>query len=494
MADRPGAAGDSEEVSVRDRWGGRGTLRHPCARVRPLVAALAVVILGASLAACTKDAPEAQPPAPTSESAKPVILRFGVFGPPEEVATYEALADFYDAEGVIVEVSSWADRDEAARAFRSGAPLPDVFLVSQRDLAWLTERGLTQPVNELLDERGMNFGDSYSREAITAFAQENELTCMPYAISPMVMYLNTDLVDFDRMARRGLPVPEDPARWDFEQFTAAAQAATRPGKRSRGLYIEPSLAGLAPFIYAGGGQVFDNNQEPTSLAFSAGDTQAALEVTLDLLRDAPLTPTPEQLAKNDPLTLFENGRLGMIAGFRNLVPELREVPGLNFDVMPIPSIARTATVGDVTGMCLSAETQHVSEAADFLLYVLSDEAVSRVARQGYMVPANVAVATSDAFLQPGRMPVNARVFNAGVRRIEIFPLLESWSALEMAVAADIEDLVTVPLLDEQTMQDITGRIDLDSQAVLSPPEPSPSESASESTSPSGSASGDADGG
>ena len=43
----------------------------------------------------------------------------------------------------------------------------------------------------------------------------------------------------------------------------------------------------------------------------------------------------------------------MITGSRALVPELREVPGLEFDVMPIPSIDGQATVGEITGLCVS---------------------------------------------------------------------------------------------------------------------------------------------
>ena len=36
-----------------------------------------------------------------------------------------------------------------------------------------------------------------------------------------------------------------------------------------------------------------------------------------------------------------------------MVPELRAVPGLDFDVMPMPSLGTSATVGSLTGLCLS---------------------------------------------------------------------------------------------------------------------------------------------
>ena len=86
---------------------------------------------------------------------------------------------------------------------------------------------------------------------------DDELQCMAYSVSPMVIYYNTDLVDFDKMERRGLDVPaadEDGVRdrWTLAEFAAAAQFASRRGDR-RGVWIDPTLQGLAPFIYSGGG-------------------------------------------------------------------------------------------------------------------------------------------------------------------------------------------------------------------------------------------------
>ena len=108
--------------------------------------------------------------------------------------------------------------------------------------------------------------------------------------------------------------------WSLEQFQTAAAYASRPRRGIAGFYIAPTLRGLAPFIYSGGGNVFDNDDEPTSLAFSSDDTKSALEEVLPLLRDPKLSLTPEMLSEKTPLEWFREGRLGMIAGFRDLVP------------------------------------------------------------------------------------------------------------------------------------------------------------------------------
>ena len=98
----------------------------------------------------------------------------------------------------------------------------------------------------------------------------------------------------------------------------------------------------------------------------------------------------------------------MIAGFRDLVPELRPTASLDFDIMPMPTVDDPATVGDLTGICISHDTPDVAESADFLVDFISTESVSAVAAAGYLAPANTTVALSDAFLQPGRL--------AGARR------------------------------------------------------------------------------
>ena len=180
---------------------------------------------------------------------------------------------------------------------------PDAFLTSRIDLGQLVDAEALQPVSLLLDERGVDFGDRFSRDAVDAFAMDDELQCMAYSVSPMVIYYNTDLVDFDKMERREFDVPtaDDEGvrdRWTLAEFGAAAQFASRRGDK-RGVWIDPTLQGLAPFIYSGDGEVFDDDREPTSLAFSDDNTREALSETLAILRDPThhARPTPSSPAR-----------------------------------------------------------------------------------------------------------------------------------------------------------------------------------------------------
>ncbi|MBJ7356686.1 extracellular solute-binding protein [Nocardioides sp.] len=439
---------------------------------------MATRLLGAMLTACLaltactgSDDPD---PEPTSAPPPIVVvdLEFGVWGTDEEVAAYRDVVEVYDQETdeVNVEVTTYATHRALIDAIEQG-DVPDVFLADRGDLATLLEEGITQPIGERLDERDVDFGDDYSRAALEAFSFDRDLQCMPYGISPLVVYYNTALVDFERMAERGLEVPnlndEARLRWSLEELRVAAEFATRPRRGTSGLYVPPTLDGLSPFVLSGGGRIFNDDDQPTSLDFSSDDSRSALEQALPVLRDPRLTLTPDQLARRTAATWFERGKLGMIVGDRSLTAEFRRVPGLEFGVMPMPIIDDAATVGGLTGICIAADTPDLAESADLLVDIISTESVQRVVPAGYLVPANQTVALTDDFLQPTRQPARADVFNDSVRDLYVPPLLDDEAALEEAVEPGIELLLNVEIPD---IEALTTQIDEASQAVLSPPD------------------------
>ncbi|RYB92542.1 extracellular solute-binding protein [Nocardioides glacieisoli] len=447
------------------------------------------VTLALSLAACTDDAdPDPGPGTSPTKTSKPTEksrkVTFGAYGTDEEVAAFQSVVDSFNASSTTRQVTlkSWPDHESALEDVLAGNA-PDAFLTSRIDLGQLVGAKALQPVSLLLDERGVDFGDRFSRDAVDAFAMDDELQCMAYSVSPMVIYYNTDLVDFDKMERRELDVPtaDDEGvrdRWTLAEFEAAARFASRRGD-TRGVWIDPTLQGLAPFIYSGDGQVFDDDREPTSLAFSDDNTREALDQTLRVLRDSTITPTNAQLARATPVQLFKRGELAMIAGFRNLVPQLRDAEDLDFDVLPMPIIDSRATVGDINGLCISADSEVVNDAADFIAYAVSDAAIATVAATGYIVPANTQVAASEEFLATDDEPANSAVFNASIRYMVVPPFIDQRVELVEAVTPLLERLVTAPgILD---LELTTEQIDQASQPILSPEETeSPTEDPSES--------------
>jgi multiple sugar transport system substrate-binding protein len=391
-------------------------------------------------------------------------LTFGVVGSPDEVEPYRQMAALFapSVRDVTVRIQSWPSDTAMMAAFRDGARVPDVVIASRRDLTWLNDHQKLQPVDQLLDDRGFDFGDEYPRSSLTAFAGDNHLNCLPYGISPSVIFYNKALVKLGRI-RTDPPTPGQ--GWSLDQFAAAARWAVVHHPGIAGAYVDPSLSGVSPFLYSGGGQLFDDTEEPTSLAFSEETNQASLDQTVRVLSRPRMALTRAQLRQRPAVEWFRKGRLALLEGSRRIVPQLRTQLGLDFDVMPMPSLDTSATVGGLTGLCVSRDAHDTATAADFLVYASSTEALGLVASGGYLQPANQTVALSDEFQQPGRLPEHASVFTFSVKSMVYPPLLGEWEELDEAVDPLIDRLLRGrPAAVPRTSR----RIDRASYGVLGP--------------------------
>jgi multiple sugar transport system substrate-binding protein len=460
----------------------------------PAVAAALLCLVSA----CTSggepsSTPSATPTSPSSSAAGPVALRFAVYGGSSEVAAYRTLAATYHEEHPNVTVRIEPSPDAAAagvmlnRQFADGTA-PDLFLADSTDLPTLVSQDRVQPVDELLEDRGIEFGDNYERLGLEAFAAEARLQCMPSDVSPSVVFYNRRLFSSVRLAdpeQPDQPEPTPQTGWGWDLFvTAAQQMSTRDVK---GVYLSPELTTLTPLLRSAGADIVDDPSKPTTLSLDDGRAPAAMERILTLARNPRITPTPEQLARRDAVERFEKGELAMIVGTRALVPQLRSVAGLRFDVFPLPSLGRTQTIADVSGYCISKASPHIADALDFLAFAVGDKGAALTAVSGGVVPANLNALHSPSFTQPGRFPLNNEVFTNVMRRADVMPDPPAWPKVVRATRPLLNRLFYAPVIDLDTL---LARIDAVSAPLLVPPtpSPSPSESPSESSSesPSGS--------
>ena len=405
----------------------------------------------------------------------PQKLTFGVIGSAGEIDQYRTMAETYAplSRQVTVNVEAWQTDGAMLAAIRGGERVPDVFLASRRHLDFLVQHHLIQPVDQLLDDRGFDFGDEYPRSSLTAFASDNRLECLPYDIQPSVIFYNTRLLQFDQM-KNDPPSPGE--GWTIDQFAAAGRWAVNHNPGVAGAYLDPSIPGLSPFVYSGGGQLYDDDSDPTSLAFSDETNLGSLTQTVQALRTPRSRLSDKQLHEHTPLEWFTEGKLALLEGDSRMVPELR-ASGVRFDVMPMPSLGTSATVGLVTGMCLSSQPRDINTAADFMVYANSPGALALVSFAGYLQPANQTVALSDAFQQPGQLPKHASVFTFSVKSMQYPPILDESDELDLAVGSLLQKLVRAKPAE---VPRLARKIDRASYGVLGPkfgPTPSPSQSA-----------------
>jgi multiple sugar transport system substrate-binding protein len=457
----------------------RRRLRH----VGPLV----LLALACFAGSCTSSSSSSEGPGSatssaspsTSSSGGPVTLRFAVYGDASRVAAYDALAKAFTARHPEVTVHVQSASDAATAADRLERQLdegtgPDVFLAEHDAVPELVAEGRVQPVDELLEQRGLLFGDNFERLSLESMAADSALQCMPNDVSPYVVFYNRRLLPG---AARDRPPPGEAYApdegWNWARFAATARQMSRGDVK--GVYLPPRLTTLIPLVRSAGSDLVDNERHPTTLRFADEANRQPLRTVLALVRDPAVAPSPAMLERQDAVTRFENGRLGMLVGTRALVPELREHPQLRFDVLPLPRLRMAQTVADISGYCINKASTHIGPAADFIAFASQDEGAAILARSGGVVPSNLAVLHSAAFEQPGRDPEHAQMFAAVIAHADPLPFSAEWSQVVAQTQPYVDRMFYAPVLD---LDSLLPRVDELSATLLAEPSASPSPSPS----------------
>lgn len=381
-------------------------------------------------------------------------VRLLLFGGPEEIVGYEAMAaEFEDANPDLdVVVSPVANQDDLlgrlATGFASSAP-PEVFLVNFRKYGQFAARGALRPVQGYLDASTVLAEDDFVATALDVFRFDgDELTCLPQNVSSLVVYYNLDLFDARRISH---PAPG----WTWDDFLAAARGLTGDG--SYGVGISPDLIRLAPFVWSNGGEVVDDPTNPTRLTLDTGPAREALDFLLDLsLVHGVVPPDAEELSE-DAESRFLRGGLGMYLGSRRSVPTLRTIDGFTWDAAPLPVApgGTPVTMLHSDAYCISEGTGHEDAAWRLVEFAMGDRGQEILAESGRTVPSRIAVLESDAFLEPTAAPRSAQVFVDNARIARATPHTASWAQVERQADDILESMFYGRIDREEGLRQLT---------------------------------------
>ena len=354
----------------------------------------------------------------------PVTVVVQVSGEREETAVYRALRSAFqnDNPDIKVDLVEVADKDshltKLTTSFAAGDP-PDVFLVNYREYSQFVARGAIDPFEGYLDATGTDLSDYYPAP-IDAFTFGDELQCMPQNVSSLVVYYNVDL-----FTAAGVDPPE--AGWTWDDFRATGRALT--SRDVRGIGIEPSIIRVAPFVWANGGELVDDDERPAGFTLDDPGSRTALEFVVSLARDG-LIPTEKEVAAQDLETRFVTGKLAMLLSSRRDTPEFREVRGLNWDVGPLPVAEQPAGILHSDGYCIAAGSDETDTAALFVAYATGSQGQTITALGGRTVPSLRSVAESGAFLDPTQPPSRSQVFLDAIEGLRRTPVIPTWPEIE----------------------------------------------------------------
>jgi multiple sugar transport system substrate-binding protein len=369
-------------------------------------------------------------------------VSFMVFGDPEEIQAYRDVIAAYENENPDVDVKmiEASDRDDLiarlSTSFAAGTP-PDLFLLNYRFYAQYAARGVLEPIEDRVDDSDVFEQEDFYEEAMNAFRFNDTLTCLPQNISSLVVYYNKNL-----FKEAGVAEPKEGWKWD--DMVAAAKKLTKDsngdGKAEvHGLGIESSLIRIAPFVWSAGGDLVDDDEDPTHFTLDTPEAEVALERFLQLHVTDKVTPSEEEVEAEDDETRFQNGRMAMVLSSRRSTPTFRTIQKFDWDVAALPQHEQQAGILHSDAYCLTKASDNKDAAWSFMEYALGPEGAPIVAKSGRTVPSLKSVAESDAFLDPTAKPANSQVFLDTIPVIQQVPSISTWPEIEDAAEPILEE-------------------------------------------------------
>lgn len=368
-------------------------------------------------------------------------ISFMVFGDPAELAAYQILVNAFtqshtDIQVDLVQIPGQADyRKRLAADLIAGTPA-DVVLINYRRYAAFANLGALEPLGKYLEKSKLMKEADFYPEAIKPFYWNGELMCIPQNISSLVVYYNKELFD-----QAGIAYPAK--GWTWEDFLAAAQALTKDldsdGITDQfGVGMEASLIRLAPFIWQAGGEVVDDESNPSTLVLELPEDIRAAEFFVSLQTVHHVVPDAVQEAAEDSESRFINGRLAMFFNSRRGVPTYRESAAFDWDVAALPRGDLEAGILHADAYCLPAASKNKEAAWAFIEFANSAEGQTIIARTGRTVPSLISVANSSAFLDPDLKPASSRVFLDVLPSMRALPVHPNWAEVEEIASEELE--------------------------------------------------------
>jgi len=369
-------------------------------------------------------------------------VSFLVFGDPEEIQAYRDVIAAYENEQPEVDVKmiEASDRDDLiarlSTSFAAGTP-PDLFLLNYRFYAQFAARDVLEPIEDRVDDSDVFEQDDFYEEAMNAFRFDNKLTCLPQNISSLVVYYNKDL-----FKEAGVAEPKE--GWSWDDMVAAAKKLTKDSNGDGeaevyGLGIEASLIRLAPFVWSAGGDLVDDDENPTHFTLDTPEAEVAMERFFQLHVTDKVTPGEEEVEAEDDETRFQNGRMAMVLSSRRSTPTFRTIQDFDWDVAALPQHEEQAGILHSDAYCLTKASDNKDAAWSFMEYALGPEGAPIVAKSGRTVPSLKSVAESDAFLDPTAKPANSKVFLDTIPVIRHVPSISTWPEIEDAAEPILEE-------------------------------------------------------
>lgn len=276
-----------------------------------------------------------------------------------------------------------------------GHPKYFVNWASQGLLMDLTDRFNETP--ELLDPEKFNV------TLYDSFKFEGKNIATINGADTLLIHYNKSLFD-----AAGIPTPTED--WTYDDLISAAKALTIYGDDGKpkqfGISLGSNYGNAEAFIYANGGQLFDDPNFPKAVKVNSKETAEALQLMQDLIyvhKAAPTAADAEVLGGG-----FDTGKIAMIIDGVWSVVYRKDIKDFEWGFASVPSKdgAAKKIPALYAGYAIAKTTKNPELAWEFAKFMQSDEAQKMLAGSGLITVINKKIATSDEIINIEGAPIN----------------------------------------------------------------------------------------
>jgi multiple sugar transport system substrate-binding protein len=376
-------------------------------RLMVLIGATALVVAACNGSSASPSSAGSSPTSPTasaSGAASPAAapsdagytgpeatITYSIWGDPQEIKAQQAIVDaFHEANPKItvkVTVSDWEPYWDKLQTSIAGGDAPDVFAMDGPLFPDYQTRDVLLDLKPFIDRDGYDLGQ-LADQAVADFTTPDGQFGLPRDLNVVALYYNKAMFD-----AAGIPYPDD--TWDWAKLAEVAKKLTIRGADGKttqwGFYTESTDMEnyWSELVWQNGGDIISADHK-TSLV---GSDQAAagIQVLQDLIWKDKVMP---DASITDALgDAFEQGQAAMESNGSWLVAT-HQAAGLDFGIAPLPKgPAGQATSINPTGAVVYKNTKNADAAWQFVKYLASPAAQTKIMELKASMPANKQVLT-----------------------------------------------------------------------------------------------------
>ncbi|HEY3397718.1 MAG TPA: sugar ABC transporter substrate-binding protein [Armatimonadota bacterium] len=228
---------------------------------------------------------------------------------------------------------------------------------------------------------------------------QGKLYSVPRYTSVYTLFYNKAL-----FSAAGVPFPGASGKWTWDEYLAAAKKLTRGDEY--GTYIDFWGARLYPWLWQNNADLM--NADRTRCVVDSPAAVEALGFLSDLRHKYAVCPPATSGERNEGLNLFLQGKIAMYMTGPWDVQNMLQKPELSWDVAPLPTKQRAATLLGTENYSISATTPHPQEAWELYKFLLSPHAQEFMGNKLDKMPSRKSVAEGPYLAAPAKY--NRKVF------------------------------------------------------------------------------------